>query len=98
MPTIAASMGQSFMPAAIRAELPLTIRTVSPTPASNGVDSDQIRPFGFAVRIHRPSHEQLGADELGILPGGDNGPDDAGEDHRTACLAATGGLGLAERP
>src|SRR6185503_5509231 len=34
MPTTAASIGQSFMPAAIRAELPLTMRTVSPTPAS----------------------------------------------------------------
>src|ERR1051325_4460212 len=34
MPTMAASTGQSFMPDAIRAELPLTIRTVSPTPAS----------------------------------------------------------------
>ena len=30
----AASTGQSFMPDAIRAELPLTISTVSPTPAS----------------------------------------------------------------
>ena len=34
MPTIAASTGVSFMPAAMRAELPLTINTVSPTPAS----------------------------------------------------------------
>ena len=34
IPTIAASTGQSFNPAAIRAELPLTISTVSPTPAS----------------------------------------------------------------
>src|SRR5262245_17944918 len=33
-PTIAASTGQSFSPAAMRAELPLTIRTVSPYPAS----------------------------------------------------------------
>src|SRR5687768_12747188 len=34
MPTIAASTGQSFRPAAMRAELPLTMSTVSPTPAS----------------------------------------------------------------
>src|SRR2546422_815910 len=34
MPTMAASTGQSFIPAAIRAELPLTMSTVSPTPAS----------------------------------------------------------------
>src|SRR5262249_23834864 len=34
MPTIAASTGQSFIPEAIRAELPLTMSTVSPTPAS----------------------------------------------------------------
>src|SRR4030081_2382089 len=34
MPTTAASTGQSFKPDAIRAELPLTISTVSPTPAS----------------------------------------------------------------
>src|SRR5262245_30343946 len=34
MPTTAASTGQSFIPAAMRAELPLTMRTVSPTPAS----------------------------------------------------------------
>src|SRR5436190_2563110 len=34
IPTIAASTGQSFIPDAIRAELPLTISTVSPTPAS----------------------------------------------------------------
>src|SRR5262245_5694125 len=34
MPTIAASTGQSFIPDAMRAELPLTMRTVSPTPAS----------------------------------------------------------------
>ena len=34
MPTMAASTGQSFMPEAIRAELPLTISTVSPKPAS----------------------------------------------------------------
>jgi hypothetical protein len=34
MPTIAASTGQSFSPAAIRAELPLTMSTVSPMPAS----------------------------------------------------------------
>ena len=34
MPTTAASTGQSFIPNAIRAELPLTMRTVSPTPAS----------------------------------------------------------------
>src|SRR5438067_1014508 len=34
MPTMAASTGQSFMPDAIRAELPLTMSTVSPTPAS----------------------------------------------------------------
>src|SRR4029077_8631966 len=33
-PTIAASTGQSFRPDAMRAELPLTMRTVSPTPAS----------------------------------------------------------------
>src|SRR5262245_2618101 len=34
MPTTAASTGQSFIPDAMRAELPLTMRTVSPTPAS----------------------------------------------------------------
>src|SRR5262249_50547148 len=34
MPTMAASTGQSFIPDAMRAELPLTTRTVSPTPAS----------------------------------------------------------------
>src|SRR5688572_9490853 len=34
MPTMAASTGQSFNPAAMRAELPLTISTVSPKPAS----------------------------------------------------------------
>src|SRR5262245_40893433 len=34
MPTTAASTGQSFIPPAMRAELPLTMRTVSPTPAS----------------------------------------------------------------
>ena len=34
IPTIAASTGMSFRPDAIRAELPLTMRTVSPTPAS----------------------------------------------------------------
>src|SRR6185295_4495737 len=34
MPTMAASTGQSFSPDAIRAELPLTTSTVSPTPAS----------------------------------------------------------------
>ena len=56
----------------------------------NRIDGHQVGPFWLAVRIHRPSHEQLGADELGILPGGDNGPDDTGEDHRTACLATTG--------
>src|SRR5262249_10073833 len=33
-PTMAASTGQSFIPDAIRAELPLTMSTVSPTPAS----------------------------------------------------------------
>src|SRR5215207_1629849 len=34
IPTTAASTGQSFSPDAIRAELPLTISTVSPKPAS----------------------------------------------------------------
>src|SRR5262249_5425579 len=34
MPTMAASTGQSFRPDAMRAELPLTTSTVSPTPAS----------------------------------------------------------------
>src|SRR3954468_8407236 len=34
MPTMAASIGQSFIPEAMRAELPLTMSTVSPTPAS----------------------------------------------------------------
>ena len=34
MPTMAASTGQSFRPDAMRAELPLTMSTVSPTPAS----------------------------------------------------------------
>src|SRR5471030_218801 len=34
MPTMEASTGQSFRPAAMRAELPLTTSTVSPTPAS----------------------------------------------------------------
>ena len=34
MPMIAASTGQSFKPDAMRAELPLTMSTVSPTPAS----------------------------------------------------------------
>jgi hypothetical protein len=34
MPTMAASTGQSFRPEAILAELPLTISTVSPIPAS----------------------------------------------------------------
>src|SRR5438093_2811465 len=34
MPTMTASTGQSFIPDAIRAELPLTTSTVSPTPAS----------------------------------------------------------------
>src|SRR5262245_40777124 len=34
MPTTAASTGQSFIPDAMRAELPLTMSTVSPTPAS----------------------------------------------------------------
>jgi hypothetical protein len=34
MPMMAASTGQSFRPDAMRAELPLTMSTVSPTPAS----------------------------------------------------------------
>ena len=34
MPTMAASTGKSFSPDAMRAELPLTMSTVSPTPAS----------------------------------------------------------------
>ena len=34
MPTMAASTGQSFRPDAMRAELPLTMSTVSPKPAS----------------------------------------------------------------
>src|SRR5262249_25360400 len=47
MPTIAASTGQSFIPAAIRAELPLTTSTVSPTPASTVSMATRYAPSAF---------------------------------------------------
>src|SRR5690606_34536742 len=46
MPTMAASTGQSFRPDAMRAELPLTIRTVSPTPASTVSTATRKLPSG----------------------------------------------------
>src|SRR5580765_3956564 len=46
-PTMAASTGQSFIPDAIRAELPLTIKTVSPTPASTVSTATRGLPSAF---------------------------------------------------
>src|SRR5687767_11503389 len=47
MPTTAASTGQSFSPDAMRAELPLTISTVSPTPASTVSIATRYVPSGL---------------------------------------------------
>src|SRR5262245_32551122 len=47
MPTTAASTGQSFRPDAIRAELPLTMSTVSPTPASTVSTATRYLPSGL---------------------------------------------------
>src|SRR6185312_11787699 len=46
MPTMAASTGQSFMPDAMRAELPETMSTVSPTPASTVSTATRKLPSG----------------------------------------------------
>ena len=99
MPTMAASTGQSFMPdghprgAAADDEHGLADAGV------HGVDGDEVIAFGFAVGIHRAGHEQLVADEPRVLPRGDNGPDDAGQDHRDRFLATYGLAdgGLADR-
>ena len=84
---MAASTGQSFKPEAIRAELPLTIRTVSPTPASHRIDRDQVAAFSLAARIDRPRHEQLAADQPLVLARRDDGADDLGEDHFALAVA-----------
>ena len=82
MPTMAASTGQSFMPdghargAAADDEHGLADAGV------DGVDRDQVVAFGLAVRVHRARDQQLVADQPRVLPRGDDGPDDAGEDHR----------------
>src|SRR5438128_10532011 len=47
MPTTAASTGQSFIPDAMRAELPLTMSTVSPTPASTVSTATSAAPSAF---------------------------------------------------
>src|SRR4029078_3640211 len=47
IPTMAASTGQSFSPDAMRAELPLTIKTVSPTPASTVSTATRKFPSAF---------------------------------------------------
>ena len=47
----------------------------------DGVDGDQVGAFSFSVRIHRPRDQQLAADQPRVLAGGDDGPDDAGENH-----------------
>src|SRR4051812_46283040 len=47
----------------------------------DGVDGNEVIAFSFSVRIHRTRHEQLVADEARVLSGGNDGPDDAGEDH-----------------
>src|SRR6267142_6330341 len=62
------------------------------------VDSDEIVPFGFAVRVHLARDQQLVADQPRILPRRDNGTDDAREDHegRTGSLDFRGGR-LADR-
>src|SRR5262245_46954642 len=56
-PTMAASTGQSFSPDAIRAELPLTMSTVSPTPASTVSTATRwlpsALPFGSMGRTSR---------------------------------------------
>ena len=75
------------MPEAMRAELPLTIRTVSPTPASHGIDGDEVAAFGLAARIDRPRDEQLVADQPLVLARRDDGPDDLGEDHFALAVA-----------
>src|SRR5688500_3331 len=61
----------------------------------DGVDGDEVTAFRLAVRVHRARHHQLVADEARIFPGGDNGPDYAGEDHGELRLGA--GVGLADR-
>ena len=87
MPTIAASTGQSFSPDAIRAELPLTIRTVSPIPGVNGVHRHEITAFGLPSGVHRPRDEQLVADQPLVLSRRDHGPDDLCKDHFAFAVA-----------
>ena len=65
----------------MRAELPLTMSTVSPTPGVDRVDGDEIVAFRVSVRIHAAGHEQLGALEPRVLPRGNHRPDDLGEEH-----------------
>ena len=47
----------------------------------DGVDGDEVVAFGLAVGVHRPRDQQLVADQPRVLPRGDDGPDDAGENH-----------------
>ena len=81
MPTMAASTGTVLQAGAMRAELPLTMSTVSPTAGIDGVDGDEVVAFGFAGRIDRTRDEQLAADQPLVLARGDDGADDFGEDH-----------------
>ena len=80
IPTIAASTGQSFNPAAIRAELPLTISTVSPTPAST-VSTATGRRLLLFRGVHRTRDQQLAADQPRIFPRRHDGSDDTRENH-----------------
>ena len=81
MPTMTASTGQSFIPVAMRAELPLTISTSLADAGVDGVDGDERRALGLARRIDGPDDEQLVADEAFVLAGGDDRAGDAGEQH-----------------
>src|SRR4029450_11684546 len=47
----------------------------------HGIDGHPGAALGLAVRVHRPGDQKLVADEPRVLPRGDDGPDDAGEDH-----------------
>ena len=70
MPTTVASTGMLISPAALRAELPPTTSTVSPTPADD-IGGHDGGPFRFSRQhIQRLNQQQLQASQFFFLTGG----------------------------